>query len=74
MNDELSHKFEDTQPKEIIQILNESFDTPEDVERHKISCTVFNACIREGASIIDHVLYMIKQIERFSKLDFPLHE
>ena len=43
MNDELSCKFEDAQPKEMIQILNESFDTPEDVERHKISCAVFNA-------------------------------
>ena len=43
MNDELSHKFEDVQPEEMIQILNESFDTPKDVKRHKISCVVFNA-------------------------------
>ena len=28
MNDELSHKFEDVQPEDMIQILNESFDTP----------------------------------------------
>ena len=74
MNDELSYKFEDAQPEEMIQILNESFDTPEDVERHKTSCTVFNICMREGALVIDHVLYMIEQIERLSKLNFPLHE
>ena len=45
MNDELSYKFKDVQPEEIIQILNKSFGTPEDVERHKTSCTVFNARI-----------------------------
>ena len=37
MNDELNYKFEDAQPEEIIQILNESFGTPEDAERHKTS-------------------------------------
>ena len=74
MNDELSRKFKDAQSEEMIQMLNESFGTPEDVERHKISCTVFNARMREGASVTDHVLYMIKQIERLSKLGFPLHE
>ena len=47
MNDELSHKFEDVQPKKIIQILNESFDTPEDVKRYKISHAVFNTHMRE---------------------------
>ena len=40
MNDEFNRKFEDAQPEEIIQMLNESFDTPEDAERHKISCTI----------------------------------
>ena len=30
--------------------------------------------MREGASITDHVLYMIKMIEHLSKLDFLLHE
>ena len=74
MNDELSYKFEDVQPKEIIQILNEFFSTPEDAERHKISCTVFNACMREGPSITDHVLYMIEQIEYLSKPSFLLYE
>ena len=74
MNDELSHKFEDAQPKEIIQILNESFDTPEDAEKHKISYAVFNARMREGASVTDHLWYMIEHIERLSKLDFPLHK
>ena len=53
-------------------MLNESFSTLEDAERHKTSCTMFN--MREGASIIDHILYMIEQIEYFSKLDFSLHE
>ena len=60
MNDELSHKFEDAQSEEIIQMLNESFGTLEDAERHKTSCAVFNAHMREGASVTDHVLYMIE--------------
>ena len=55
-------------------MLNESFDTPEDAERHKTSYAVFNARMREGASVTDHVLYMIEQIECFSKLDFSLYE
>ena len=58
----------------MIQMLNESFDTHEDAKRHKISCAVFNAHMREGASIIDLVLYMIEQIEHLSKLDFSLYE
>ena len=60
MNDEFSHKFEDAQPKENIQMLNESFDIPEDAERHKISCAIFNTRTWEEASVIDHVLYMIE--------------
>ena len=51
MNDELSCKFEDAQPEEIIQILNESFGTPEDVERHKTSCTVFNVRDRKSTRL-----------------------
>ena len=43
MNDEFSCKFEDAQLEEMIQLLNESFDIYEDVERHKIFCVVFNA-------------------------------
>ena len=70
MNGKLSHKFEDAQPEEIIQMLNES----EDAEIHKTSCIEFNAHIREGASVTDHVLYMIEQIECLNKLGFPLHE
>ena len=42
MNNELSHKFEDVQLEDIIQILNESFDTSEDTERYKISYAMFN--------------------------------
>ena len=74
MNDEFSRKFKDTQSEKIIQLLNESFGTPEDAERHKTSCAVFNARMWEGASVTDHVLYMIEQIEHLSKFDFPLHK
>ena len=54
--------------------MNKSFDTPENVERHKTSYAMFNPYMQEGASVIDHVLYMIEQIECLSKLDFLLHE
>ena len=74
MNGKLSHKFEDAQPEEIIQMLNESFGTLEDVERHKTSCAMFNAHMREEILVTNHVLYMIEQIEHLSKLDFPLYE
>ena len=30
--------------------------------------------MRDGASVTDHVLYMIEMIERLSKLGFLLHE
>ena len=43
MNDELSRKFEEAQLEDMIQLLNESFSTSEDAERHKTCCTVFNA-------------------------------
>ena len=55
-------------------MLNKSFGTPNDIEQHKTSCTIFNICIWEEASITDHVLYMIEQIEHLSKLNFFLHE
>ena len=74
MNDEFSHRFESAQPEEIIQVLNDSFGTPDDVERHKTSCAIFNARMKEGSSITDHVLYMIEQMEHLDKLGFPLHE
>ena len=74
MNNEFSYKFEDAQPEKILQRLNESFGTPEDVKRHKISYAIFNACMREGTLVTDHVLYMIEQIECLSKLGFLLHE
>ena len=74
MNDEFSRKFEKDQPEEMLQVLRDSFGTPDDVERHRTSCIIFNARIREGASVIDHVLYMIEQIEKLSKLSFPLYE
>ena len=74
MNDELNYKFEDAQPEEMLQVLKESFDIPDDIERYKISCIIFNTKIREGDSVTDNVLYMIELIEHLSKLRFPLHE
>ena len=74
MNDEFNRMFENTQPQEMLQMLNDSFGMPDDVERHKTSCAIFNARMRDGASVIDHVLYMIEMIERLSKLGFLLHE
>ena len=70
MNDKLSCKFEDAQSEVIIQILNESFDSPKDVERHKTSCTVFNARIREGALVTNHVLYMMSRLNALTNLAF----
>ena len=58
----------------MFKLFNDSSDTPDDVEWHKISCAIFNVRMREGASIIDHVLYMIEQIEHLNKLNFFLHE
>ena len=43
MNDEFSCRFENTQPQEMLQMLSDSFDMPDDVERHKTSCAIFNA-------------------------------
>ena len=74
MNDEFSRKFEEDQPKEILQRLKESFDILDDVERCRMSSIIFNARMHEGVSVIDHVLYMIKMIERLGKLGFPLYE
>ena len=74
MNDEFNQKFKEAQSEEMLQVLRDSFGTPGDVERHKTSCIIFNAQMSEGASVTDHVLYMIEQIEKLSKLDFPLHE
>ena len=74
MNDEFSHKFEEAQPDEILQKLKESFSTIDDVERYKVSCAIYNAKIPNSASVTDHVLYMIKMIERLGKLGCPLHE
>ena len=74
MNDEFSHRFENAQLQDMLQMLNKSFGTSDDVERHKTNCAIFNARMRKGASVIDHVLYMIEMIECLSKLDFLLHE
>ena len=74
MNDEFSRRFENAQPQEMLQMLNDSFGTPNDVERHKTSCAIFNARIRDGASVTDHVLCVIEMIEHLTKLGFLLHE
>ena len=74
MNDEFSQKFEEAQPEEMLQVLRDSFGTPDDVERYKTSYVIFNARMMEGVSITDHVLYMIEQIKKLNKLHFPLHE
>ena len=74
MNDEFSRKFEEAQPKKMLQVLRDSFGTPDDVERYKTSCIIFNARIRKGISITNHILYIIEQIKKLSKLSFPLHE
>ena len=58
----------------MLKVLHESFGIPDDVEWHKTSRIIFNAWMRKGASVIDHVLYIIKQIEWLSKLSFFLHE
>ena len=60
MNDEFSCKFKEAQSEEMLKVLNEFFITPDNYEWYKISCAVFNARIREGASVIDHVLHMIE--------------
>ncbi len=74
MSDEFSRRFENAQHEEIVQVLNKSFGTPDDVERHKTSCAIFSARMKDGASVTDHVLYMIELIERLSTLDFFLHD
>ena len=74
MNDEFNCKFKEALLEDMLKVLNESFGTPDDVERHKINCAIFNVWMREEASVIDHVLYMIEQIERLSELDCFLHE
>ena len=58
----------------MLQMLNDSFGMPDDVERCKTSYAIFNARMRDGALVIDHVLYMIEMIECLSKLGFLLCE
>ncbi|XP_073116187.1 uncharacterized protein [Elaeis guineensis] len=48
INDKFSCKFKDAQPKQMIQILNEFFDTPENAKRHKTSYAVFNALAKNS--------------------------
>ena len=74
MSNEFSRRFETAQPKDMLQVLEDAFGTPDDVERHKSSCAIFNAKIQDGASVTDHVLYMIELMECLSNLGFFLHE
>ena len=60
MNNDFNWKFEEAQLEDMLKVLRESFGTPNDVEWHKTSCTIFNTWMREGASIINHILYMIE--------------
>ena len=63
MNDEFSRQFKQAQPEEILQRLKESFSMPDDVERLRTSCAIYNTRMHEGVSVTDHVMYMIEQIE-----------
>ena len=74
MSDEFNRRFEMAQSKDMLQVLEDAFGTPDDVERHKTSCAIFNAKIQDGTSVTDHVLSMIELMERLSKLDFFLYE
>ena len=49
MSDEFSHRFEMAQPKDMLQVLEDAFGTPDDVERHKTSGAIFNAKKWDGA-------------------------
>ena len=44
-------------------MLNEFFDTLDDVERYKTSCAIFNTRMKEEMSVTNHVLYIIELIE-----------
>ena len=74
INDEFNRKFEEAQLEENLQKLKESFDTPDDVERYRVSCAIYNAKMPNGGSVTDHVLYMIEMFERLGKLGCPLYE
>ena len=56
MSDEFNGKFEMAQPKDMLQVLEDAFGTPDDMERCKTSCAIFNTKIWDGISITDHVL------------------
>ena len=55
MNDEFSKKFEEAQPEQILQILKESFGMPDDVERYRVSCAIFNA--RSMMGLLSLIMY-----------------
>ena len=59
MSDEFSHRFETIQLEDMLQVFEDAFGTSDDVKRHKTSCAIFNIKMRDGASVTDHVLYMI---------------
>ena len=69
MSNEFNHRFETAQPKDMLQMLEDAFGTPNDVERHKTSCAIFNAKMRYGTSVTDHVLYMIELDRKSTRLN-----
>ena len=52
--------FEGVQSEDMLQVWNESFGTPDDVEQYQTNYAIFNARMREAVSVTDHVLYMIE--------------
>ena len=74
MNDEFSRRFEKAQLVEILQELKESLGTLDDVEQYRVSCTIYNTRMSDGNSVTNHILYVIKMIERLGKLRCSLHE
>ena len=60
IDDEFSQKSEEAYSEDMLKMLNESFGTPDDVEWYKTSCAILNTQMREGASITNHILYMIE--------------
>ena len=44
------------------------------IKTGSFTCAIYNTRMHEGASVTDHVMYMIEQIERLAKLGYPMHE
>ena len=66
MNDEFSHRFENAQPKEMIQVLNKSFGIPNNVERHKKSYAV-PTLVGEGTKSLKKLTSIREGIKKVPK-------